>query len=161
MGRRRADSGTRWVMGTKYMWWFFQVAELYAVSSTTPTISKSPEDCVPGEPKRRPIGFSPGFKSLLTKASLTTATAGEVEVSRVVKPRPIRTRVPTESKYSALPLTQDAPSFRTGWPWIWTPSPELLASIGVLLEMPTPLDAGDSMEPAFDGSGFRTSWRQP
>jgi hypothetical protein len=44
----------RWVMGMKYMWRFFQVAEVYAVSSTTPSISKSPEDCVPGEPKRRP-----------------------------------------------------------------------------------------------------------
>src|SRR5580704_9458023 len=137
MGRRRADSGMRWVMGRKYMWWFFQVAELYAVSSTTPTISKSPEDCGPGEPKRRPIGYPPDLKKLLTKAWLTTATAGEVEVSWVVKPRPSRTWVPTESKYSALALTQDAPSCRSGWPWIWTPSPVLLASIGVLEEMPT------------------------
>src|SRR3984885_3609813 len=137
MGRRRADSGTRWVMGTKYIRWFFQVAELYAVFSTTPTISKSPEDCVPGEPNRRPIGFSPGLKNLLTKAWLTTATAGGVEGARGVMPRPMRTGVPTESKYSALPLTQDAPSFRKGWPWTCTPSPELLASIGVLEEMPT------------------------
>jgi hypothetical protein len=42
------------------------------VSSTTPTISKSPEDCAPGKPKRRPIGFSPGLKNRLTKDSLTT-----------------------------------------------------------------------------------------
>src|ERR1700722_10274427 len=120
MGRRRADSGTRWVMGMKYMWWFFQVAELYAVSSTTPTISKSPEDCGPGEPKQRPIGFSPGLKNFLTKDWLTTATTAEVAVSWVVKPRPMRTCVPTESKYSAFALSQEAPLWRSGWPCIWT-----------------------------------------
>src|SRR5579863_2870921 len=124
-------------MGMKYIGWFFQVAEVYAVSSTTPTISKSPEDCVPGEPKRRPIGFSPGLKNLLTKDWLTTATAGEVAVSWVVKPRPMRTRVPTESKYSAFPLTHDASLLRKGWPWTWTSSSALLASIGVLVDMPT------------------------
>jgi hypothetical protein len=35
----------RWVMGMKYIWWSFQVAEVYAVSSTTPTISESSDDC--------------------------------------------------------------------------------------------------------------------
>src|SRR5581483_12421510 len=104
----------RCVKGMKYMWWSFHVAELYAVSSTTPTISKSPEDRGPGEPKRRPIGFSPGLKNRFTKDWLTTATAGEVEVSLVVKPRPISTWVPTESKYSALALSHDAPSSREG-----------------------------------------------
>jgi hypothetical protein len=57
----------RRVMGMKYMAWFFQVTEVYAVSSSTPTISKSPEVCGPGEPKRRPIWFSPGLKNFLTK----------------------------------------------------------------------------------------------
>src|ERR1700753_1770326 len=137
MGRSSMEPGMRRVMGMKYMAWFFQVTEVYAVSSTTPTISKSPEVFGPGEPKWCPIGFSPGLKHFLTNDWLTTATDGEVGVSWVVNPRPMRTRVPTESKYSALPLTQEAPSPREGRPCIWTPSPQLLASMGVLVEMPT------------------------
>ena len=37
-------------------------------------------------------------------------------VSCDVKPRPIRTWVPTESKYSGVPFTQDAFLFRSGSP---------------------------------------------
>ena len=66
------------------------------------------------------MGFSPGLKKVFTKAWLTTATAGAVEVSCGPKPRPITTCVPTESKYSEFAHTYDELLYRFGCPWIWT-----------------------------------------
>ena len=81
-------------------------------------------------------------------------------MSRLVKPRPMRTWVPTESKYSALPLTQDAPSFRKGWPWICTVARVVGLHWGVGGDSNL-LDAGDGVEPVFNDSieGFHLGRR--
>src|ERR1039458_5586644 len=59
-------------------------------------------------------------------------------------PRPITTCVPTESKYSALTLTMDAPTSILGCPCTCTPVPQLLSSIGVYKLMPTFFTPGSS-----------------
>ena len=64
----------------------------------------------PESPKRWPIGLRLP-KNCFTNSWLTTATGGAFSVSCSVKPRPITTWVPTESKYSGVPFTQDAPLF--------------------------------------------------
>ena len=45
--------------------------------------------------------------------------------------RPITTCVPTESKYSGVAFTQEAPLLMSGSPWTFTPELQLLSSIGV------------------------------
>src|SRR5262249_24225178 len=83
-----------------------------------------------------PIGLAPP-KNFFANTWLMTATVGIVGVSIGSIPRPATTRVPTELKYSAFAFTQDAPSFRFGWPWTCTPVLQLLSSMGVYMLRPT------------------------
>ena len=55
-------------------------------------------------------------EELLDELLVATATGAAFSVSCNLKPRPMTTRVPTESKYSGVPLTQDAPLLMSGSP---------------------------------------------
>ncbi len=62
-------------------------------------------------------GILARLEELLDECLVDHGDGGAVRVSCGVNPRPITTRVPTESKYSALPLTKEAPLLRSGLPW--------------------------------------------
>ena len=70
-------------------------------------------------------------EELLDELLIDDGDGGAVNVSCDVKPRPATTWVPTASKYSEVPFTQDAVLLRSGSPCTFTPEPQLFDSIGV------------------------------
>ena len=69
----------------------------------------------PGKTKAMADGVA-FAEELLDEFLVDDGDGRRINLSCDVKPRPMTTWVPTESKYSGVPFTQDAPLFRSDSP---------------------------------------------